>query len=43
VLGLRVPALPDLDAEGNAVAIESITLQNEGWERDREVQDPPES
>ncbi len=25
--------LPDLDANAQAVAIESITLQNEGWER----------
>ena len=25
-------ALPELDASANAVAIESITLQNEGWE-----------
>ncbi len=25
--------LPDLDANAHAVAIESITLQNEGWER----------
>jgi phage tail-like protein len=36
-------ALSDLDAEGNLVAIESITLQNEGWERDPEVQEPPET
>ena len=27
-------ALPELDASANAVAIESITLQNEGWESD---------
>lgn len=27
-------ALPELDAEGNAVAIQTLTLQNEGWERD---------
>jgi len=26
-------ALPDLDANGNAVAIERIKLENEGWER----------
>ncbi|MDQ0767279.1 phage tail-like protein [Pseudarthrobacter defluvii] len=26
--------LPDLDANANAVAIESIKLENEGWERD---------
>jgi len=27
-------ALPDLDAGGNAIAIEHIKLENEGWERD---------
>jgi phage tail-like protein len=27
-------ALPDLDANANAVAIEHIKLENEGWERD---------
>jgi phage tail-like protein len=26
--------LPDLDANGNGVAIQSIKLENEGWERD---------
>ena len=26
-------ALPELDANSNAVAIESVTLQHEGWER----------
>lgn len=35
-------ALPELDASGNAVAIQSITLQNEGWERDYEVAEPSE-
>lgn len=35
-------ALPELDANGNAVAIETITLQNEGWERDYEVTEPEE-
>lgn len=35
-------ALPDLDANGNAVAIESLTLQNEGWQRDRDVAEPAE-
>jgi phage tail-like protein len=35
-------ALPDLDASANAVAIQSITLQNEGWERDYEVPEPAE-
>ena len=27
-------ALPDLDANANAVAIETLKLENEGWERD---------
>ncbi len=35
--------LPDLDANGEAVAIESIVLQNEGWERDRDVSEPSET
>lgn len=35
-------ALPDLDASANAIAIESLTLQNEGWERDLEVGEPEE-
>jgi phage tail-like protein len=35
-------ALPDLDANGNAVAIETIRLENEGWERDTGVTEPAE-
>ncbi len=35
-------ALPELDASANAIAIQSITLQNEGWERDYEVTEPTE-
>ncbi len=35
-------ALPELDANGNVVEIEKITLQNEGWERDYEVTEPEE-
>lgn len=35
-------ALPDLDANANAVAIESIKLENEGWERDYDVTEPDE-
>ena len=35
--------LPDLDANANAVAIEHITLENEGWERDQSVKEPVES
>ena len=34
--------LPDLDANANAVAIEHITLENEGWERDHSVKEPVE-
>jgi phage tail-like protein len=30
-------ALPELDANANAVAIETMVLQNEGWERDTAV------
>ena len=36
-------ALPELDAGGNAVAIESMVLQNEGWERDEAVPEPQET
>ncbi len=35
-------ALPDLDANANAVAIQTIKLENEGWERDVEVTEPTE-
>jgi phage tail-like protein len=35
-------ALPDLDAAGNAIAIQSIKLENEGWERDYDVGEPSE-
>jgi phage tail-like protein len=35
-------ALPDLDANANAVAIQHIKLENEGWERDAAVQEPSE-
>ncbi len=35
-------AMPDLDANASSVAIQSITLQNEGWERDAAVQEPVE-
>jgi phage tail-like protein len=34
--------LPDLDANANAVAIQTIKLENEGWERDYEVPEPTE-
>jgi phage tail-like protein len=35
-------ALPDLDANANAVAIQTLKLENEGWERDLEVPEPSE-
>ncbi|MEN8041496.1 MAG: phage tail protein [Actinomycetota bacterium] len=35
-------ALPELDSRANEVAIETITLENEGWERDRDVSEPTE-
>ncbi len=35
-------ALPDLDANANAVAIQHIKLENEGWERDVAVVEPAE-
>ena len=35
-------ALPDLDANANAVAIQSIKLENEGFERDYDVTEPSE-
>jgi len=36
-------ALPELDANANAVMLESIVLQNEGWERDPDVVEVPET
>lgn len=36
-------ALPELDASGNAVMIQTIKLENEGWERDTEVTEPTET
>jgi phage tail-like protein len=35
-------ALPDLDANANAIAIQHIKLENEGWERDTSVTEPTE-
>jgi len=35
-------ALPELDANANAVAIQTIKLENEGWERDKSVAEPQE-
>ncbi len=35
-------AMPELDASANAVAIQTLKLENEGWERDYEVTEPEE-
>ena len=35
-------ALPDLDANANAVALEHMKLENEGWVRDVSVTEPTE-
>jgi phage tail-like protein len=35
-------ALPELDAMGNGIAIQSVKLENEGWERDESVAEPTE-
>jgi phage tail-like protein len=36
-------ALPDLDAGANAIAIEHIKLENEGWEQDTTLAEPKET
>jgi phage tail-like protein len=36
-------ALPDLDANANAVAIQTLKLENEGFERDENVTEPEEA
>ena len=35
-------ALPEFDANANAVAIQTIKLENEGWERDTATKEPSE-
>jgi phage tail-like protein len=35
-------ALPDLDANANAIAIQHIKLENEGWQRDTDTVEPSE-
>jgi phage tail-like protein len=35
-------ALPELDAMANAVAIQTLKLENEGWERDYDIAEPTE-
>jgi hypothetical protein len=34
--------MPDLDSNEDAVAIQSIKLENEGWDRDTSVEEPTE-
>ena len=34
--------MSDLDANANAIAIERIKLENEGWDRDQSVNEPVE-
>lgn len=36
-------ALPDLNGEANVVALASMTIEHEGWDRDTSVQYPPSS
>ncbi|MBW8907526.1 MAG: phage tail protein [Mesorhizobium sp.] len=38
----EVQMLPELDANANAVAIQTMKLENEGWERDTDVVEPTE-
>src|SRR4051812_20925120 len=38
----ELQALPEMDANANAVAIQTLKLENEGWERDTEVAEPSE-
>src|ERR671918_815925 len=35
-------ALPELDANANAIAIQTIKIENEGWKRDENVMEPSE-
>lgn len=35
-------ALPELDSNSNLIAIQSIKIENEGWERDVSVTEPVE-
>ena len=48
VFGVQNPRIGLLNigeeqAKGNEIAIQSIKLENEGWERDLEVKEPTES
>jgi phage tail-like protein len=35
-------SMPEMDANANAVAIQTLKLENEGWERDYDVGEPAE-
>jgi phage tail-like protein len=35
-------ALPDLDSNANGIAIQTIKIENEGWERDESIIEPSE-
>jgi phage tail-like protein len=35
-------ALPELDANANAIAIQTIKIENEGWKRDESIMEPSE-
>ncbi|GAC1382495.1 MAG: phage tail protein [Marmoricola sp.] len=35
-------SLPELDSNANAIAIQTLKLENEGWERDEAVAEPTE-
>jgi phage tail-like protein len=35
-------AVPEMDAGGDAVAVQRLTLENEGWERDVAIKEPQE-
>lgn len=35
-------AMAELDASGNSVLIQSLTLQHEGWQQDTDVAEPSE-
>lgn len=36
-------AIPDLDANANGVAIESLKIELEGWDRDKDTKEPNEA
>ena len=42
MLAVEFTSLPEMDGNGSAVAIQSLKLENEGWERDSSVTEPTE-